>query len=54
MQTLEAFWENPSLPFLASLRQLQLLKVKYAKYEPTAMSSSETRTVWSNGNYSNN
>ena len=54
MQTLEAFWENPLLPFSASLRQLQLLQVKYAKYEPTAMSSSEMRTVWSNGNYSNN
>ena len=54
MQPLEAFWENPLLPFSASLRQLQLLKVKYAKYEPTAMSSSETSTVWSNGNYSNN
>ena len=54
MQTLEAFWENPLLPFSASLPQLQLLQVKYAKYEPTAMSLSETRTVWLNGNYSNN
>ena len=41
MQTQEAFWENPLLPFSASQRQLQLLQVKYAKYEPTAMSSSE-------------
>ena len=54
MQTLEAFWENPSLPFSASLRQLQLLQVKYAKYEPTAMSSSEMHTLWSNSDYSNN
>ena len=54
MWALEAFWENPLLPFSASLRQLQLLQVKYAEYEQTAMSSSETRTVWSNGSYSNN
>ena len=54
MQTLEAFWENPLLPFSAILHQLQLLQVKYAEYEPTAMNSSETRIVWSNGNYSNN
>ena len=54
MQTLEAFWENPLLPFSASLRQVQLLQVKYAEYEPTAMSSSEMSTVWSNSNYSNN
>ena len=54
MQTLEAFWENPLLPFSAILHQLQLLQVKYAEYELTAMSSNETRTDWSNGNYSNN
>ena len=54
MQTLEALWENPLLPFSASLRQLQLLQVKYAEYEQTAMSSSEMSTVWSNSNYSNN
>ena len=54
MQTLDTFWENPLLPFSASLLQLQLIQVKYAEYEPTAMSSSETRTFWSNGNYSNN
>ena len=53
MQTLEAFRENPLLPFSASLGQLQLLQVKYSEYEPTAMNSSETRIVWSNGNYSN-
>ena len=52
MQTLETFWENPLLPFTASLRQLQLLQVKYAEYEPTAMSSSEMSTVWSNYDYS--
>ena len=51
MQTLEAFWENPLLPFSASLRQLQLLQVKYTEYEPTII---EMRTVWSNSNYSNN
>ena len=54
MQTPEEFWGNPLLPFSAILHQLQLLQVKYAEYEPTAMNSSETRIVWSNGNYSNN
>ena len=54
MQTLDPFWENPLLPFSASLHQLQLLQVKYAEYEPTAISSSEMSTVWSNSNYSNN
>ena len=36
---------KPFATLSASLRQLQLLKVKYAKYEPTAMSSSEMCTV---------